>query len=257
MSVRSLAMVRGRRIIDDSSDDEFPDLQDIGSFKVRSPNKVSIGTPMTQKRQASSGDGTVRRRKLGVIADNPLLRPFGDRSSSMSTPNKDEVPRKKKSVTPQRVELRTRKTKPVTTSVEVKDPALSEADSVQEETILEDFSEDEDAGSDFEASHSEESDGYDSTADLFLSRSPSKSKRVETEVKGRKVSGAREKNRSPSPSAQLLAEAIEAQERSNFRESSGGKNTKTRNKASFRRAGEGSREPSVTDIAEPLSKLQM
>lgn len=255
-------MLRGRRIVlDDSSDEEFPDIQD---FLASRPKRVEkrnevVGTPVAETKEGIAKNGTVRRRKLGaVVVDNPLLRPFsdGDRSSSTSLvlPEKDEgiVPRKNKSTTPQRIELRTRKTKPIITSVELDEDDFSGVDSVQEETILEDFSEgdddednDEDDGSEFEASRSDDSDDEDFTADFLLSWSPSKSRKKE-------VAGDCEKRRSPSPGAQLLAEAMEAQEREK-------KPTSLENTKDGRSKNDASRNKgdSASDLADPLSKMQM
>lgn len=261
-------MFRSRRVVDDSSDDEeFPDVKD---FLVSKPKKSkdgnATGTPTAQTRTSTAKNGTVRRRKLGaVVIDNPLLRPIGgDRSSSSASvlPGRDseeeyDIPRRKKSsTTPQRIELRTRKTKPIITSVELHDEGdFSETDSVQEETILEDFSEggdDDDDASDFEVSQYEDSDDDDFTAE-FLSWSPSKSRRAAgRDSSEREAPASREKKRSPSPGAQLLAEAIEAQEREKKPTSVEGlKGGKVKSETA-RKRGDTSK-----DLADPLSKLRM
>lgn len=239
-------MARGRRIVVDSSDDEFPDLQDIVSFKAKASKNV--GTPVTKPDQSGVNKNTVRRRKLGSIPDNPLLRPLGDKSFSTPAPTKE----KRKSTTPQRIELRTRKTRPVVTSVEVDD--ISEAESVQEETIIEDFSEG-DSGSDFEASESEAEEDGDSTFGDFLKRCPSKSKRTDQASEGRKA--PRERKRSPSPSAQLLAEALEAEGRDETRGSDSNKIEKDKRQKSLFKKTEGPRVSPPAGLADPMSKLRM
>lgn len=271
-----MTMFRSRRIVVDSSDDEeFPDIEDLLAFKPKNPEHgKAIDKPTVQTKTSTAKDGTVRRRRLGAArVDNPLLRPVGgNRSFSSSSSaaaaaapvlpeidfDEDDVPRKKKSsTTPQRIALRTRKTKPVATSVELDGSDLSETGSVQEETILEDFSEgdnddddDDDDASDFAASQVNDSDDDDFTAE-FLSWSPSKYKR-ERNSSERKALAGREKKPSPSPGAQLLAEAIEAQERDkkpvSMEDLKGGRVKKE----TSRRKGDTSE-----DLANPLSKLRM
>lgn len=274
-------MFRGRRIVidDSSSDEEFPDVRDLLTSKPKRSNdnhkSEVVATPVRQAKESSTAKngGTVRRRKLGtVVVDNPLLRPIGSgRSSSESIVrpgkdyedrddvlrNNDKEKKNNKSTTPQRVELRTRKTKPVVASVELDENALSETDSVQEGTILEEFSEgDEDEGSDFEASQDGDSDDDDFTAEFFRSRSPSKSTRAGGRNSSEREGEQKKAKRSPSPGAQLLAEAMEAHERekkkpTSFFPGSGRATGKVKNDASRNRGD------AVSDLADPLSKLRM
>lgn len=247
---------RGRRIIDDSSsdsdgnsnsDDEFPDLKDLSktqTLKIATAKIVGKQMiPQTEQTPAKS----VRRRKLGVIADNPLLRPFGN--TSLSTPvKKNEAPVKKNSTTPQRIELRTRKTRPVITSLEVDDS--SEAESIQEETIIEDFS-----GSDFDASQtSDEEDDDESTFGEVPQRSPSKRKGLSNGAEG--GSRHRERKRSPSPSDQLLAEAMEAETRDDIQKSEGSSQGCTKNDG-FKKKSQSTRYSPVDDLGGHLLKLQV
>lgn len=250
---------RGRRIIDDSSsdsddgnsssgDDEFPDLKDLSKLKpLKTATAKNVGKPMTQTEQTPAK--SVRRRKLGVINDNPLLRPFGNISSATPV-RKNEAPVKKKSTTPQRIELRTRKTRPVITSLEVDDS--SEAESIQEETIIEDFS-----GSDFDASQSsdEDEDDDDSTFGEVPQRSPSKRKGLSNGAEG--VSRHRERKRSPSPSAQLLAEAMEAETRDDIRKSkSSSRACMDTNELFEKKPGE-TRSSPTDDLGDRLLKLKV
>lgn len=252
-------MFRSRRIVDDSSDDDFPNITDLLKTNSKRAQKVGdiIGTPAHTK-ESSAKNGTVRRRKLGaVVLDNPLMRPLsGQRSSSSSTlfDEVDETPRKRVPTTLSRIELMKRKTNPVVKGLERDESDSSEMDSVQEETILENFSEgsDDDNGnddeSDFEAIQSEDSDD-DSLAE-FLSWSPSKSKRAAGRTSAeRDETQGRKTKRSPSPGAQLLAEAIEAQEREQKQTiPKGGKinNEATRGSSNAN-----------SDLADPLFKLRM
>lgn len=232
--------IRGRRIIDDSSssgsdsnsEDELPDLRNISISKSQAAKSAPVGNISTtahiQQEKLLPNKSTVRRRKLGSIADNPLLRPFSDNSSS--TPLKQaETARKKKTTTPQRIELRTRITKPAPASLS--DDEFSEAGSIHEETILEDFS-----GSDFAASQSSDEEDGDDSIQAFVQYSP-------TNAKTRKTSG--ESKRSSSPSDQLLAEAIEAKERDDTRAPSTGRDKDLK------------KQSTVDGRANPLSKLQL
>lgn len=240
-------MARGRCIVIDSSDDEFPDLQDITSFKAKASLK-SATSPATKTDQPWPPKTAVRRRKLGAIADNPLLRPLSDDTGSATPKPKKSAPQKN-STTPQRVELRTRKTNPIVTSVEVDDQ--SETVSIHEETIIEDFSEDDDGESDFkgsESSGSENDDDDDSPSGEALRRSPSKSKKIEKGSQDSRLPS--ERKRSPSPNTQLLAEALEAEERNDTRRSRSISKGATEEVSSEKC-------PSSADLVDPLSKLQM
>lgn len=242
-------MARGRRIVVDSSDDEFPELQDITSFGIKAYNKsagASITAPNADKQESK---GAIRRRKLGVIADNSLLRPLSDRGTSTPAP-KGLATETKKSTTPQRVELRTRKTKPIITSVEIDDN--SEPDSVQEETIIEDFSEDDESGSNFEGSESCVSDDDDSILEQEAHRSlgTARKKSIAQEYT------AAQKKRSPSPSAQLIAEALAAEERF-MRQAGGNRKGKAGRKASTEKTEASSSRSSSEDLVDPLTRLRM
>lgn len=250
-------MARARRIVEDSSDDEFPDVRDLGSWKSKASAKSSslnaaIVTPAVSKLDRSTKNTlTVRRRKLGAITDNPLLRPIGGSLNSLQpqTPcNVEQVRlRKSKSTTPQRIELRTRKTKPAIRSFEI-DSDHSDAESIQEETIVEDFSEDDD-GSEFQDSGCSDFEADDSACDEIFQRSPSKLERAEGEA-------PRERKRSTSPSAQLLAEALEADERYDSRGSSVRRAAKPKKEATTKKA-ENIKGPPLTNSGGHLSKLQL
>lgn len=150
---------------------------------------------------------------------------------------------------PSRIESRTRKNKPVVNSVEL--GGFSETESVQEETIIEDFS---DGASDFEASQNSDSDVYDSDTDLFLPRSPAKPQNIST---SRKRDGSSEKEDAVSPGAQLLEEAIEQVQRDEDKKASKGQpsNVKGKGKSLLPRAGP--KEFPSSDLAASLSKLKM
>lgn len=153
------------------------------------------------------------------------------------------------SVRPRRTELRITKPRPVVKSVELEYP--SDTVSVHEETFIEDFCDDD--GSDFEASRVSGSDEADSSDEEPLQKPPSSTKRPET--RGRGISKPGNSKRNHSPSAQLLAEAIEAQVRNDQRQSGRGtdrpKNTTTAKKTSK------TREITPSDLTKPLSKLDI
>lgn len=238
---------RNRRIIDDSSDDEFPDIRQIGSFQTKGSKDVPL--PPARPAGESASKGMVRRRKLGPISDNAVLRPAMARGTSGTIFDDDDAGREKPTK-PRRIQLRARKTTPVAKSLEIGD--LSEADSVQEETIIEDFSCDDE--SDFEASQGSESEEDDPAAGLFFNKSPPISSiRPRGGPKAMGVNGARK--RSPSPSSQLLEEANEAFERSDTQESRSSRGAKSKGRAASKNA-EGSRSITPTDLAGPFTNFK-
>lgn len=235
-------MARGRRIVVDSDDDDFPELQDFG--RSRNDESRNFGLSATQS-EDSTGKGTVRRRKLGALSDETLLRPKMVRGPSRTIFDDDG----EDSIRPRRTELRNTKPRPVVKSVEI--DRCSDTDSMHEETIIEDFCDDD--GSDFEASRISGSEESNFSDEEFLQRSPSKSKRPGTERKGSNRS--RQAKRSPSPSTQLLAEAIEAQERNDLRQL-GSEGDRAKTKTTAKKASK-SRDITPSDLARPLSKLNM
>ena len=236
-------MARGRRIVVDSdSDSDFPELQDLS--RDRKEQNRSLGLPASQTEDATS-KSTVRTRKLGILSDTTLLRPKTDRGSSQTIFDDDGGD----FIRPRRTELRTTKPRPVFQSVE--SDRYSDTDSMHEETTIEDFCNDD--GSNFEASRISGSDEDRSSDEEFLQRSPSKLKRLGTKVKGREKLG--QAKRSPSPSAQLLSEALEAQERNDLRHS-GSEGDKAKSKAAYKKPSK-SRDITPSDLARPLSKLNM
>ncbi|ROW00067.1 hypothetical protein VSDG_03511 [Cytospora chrysosperma] len=238
---------RGRRIIDDSSDDEFPDIRQIGSFQTKGSKEVP--SPPARPAGESASKGMVRRRKLGPISDNAVLRPAMARETSGTIFDDDDAGREKPTK-PRRIQLRARKTTPVARSLEIGDS--SEADSAQEETIIEDFSCDDE--SDFEASQGSESEEDNPAAGLFSERYPPRSSiRPRGGPKAMKVDGARK--RSPSPSSQLLGEANEAFERSDTQESRSSRGAKSKGRTAPKNA-EGSRSITPTDLAGPFTKFK-
>lgn len=236
-------MVRGRRIIVDSDDDDFPELQDLG--RNRNKESTSIGLSARQTEDAAS-KGSVRRRKLGALSDNTLLRPKMNRGPSRTIFDDDGGD----FVRPRRTELRTTKPRPVVESVEI--DRCSDTDSMHEETIIEDFCDDD--GSEFDASRISGSDESDLSDNEPIRRSPSKSKRAGSETKGGTKSDL-QAERSPSPGAQLLSEAIEARERNDQRQSGAG-GDRAEAKTTSKKASK-SRDITPSDLTRPLSKLNM
>ncbi|KAK7745901.1 hypothetical protein SLS53_002620 [Cytospora paraplurivora] len=191
--------MRGRRIIVDSSDEEFPDIRQIGSSHTN-----------------------------------------GNKHARSSTKQPEE-----------RLELKTRRPSPVVKSHEFDE--LSEADSVQEKIIIEDLSGDD--GSDFEAARSPGSESDSSTGDLFFERSlPRSFKASGGNPEARKV--LRTKARSPSPSAQLLAEASRAQERDDTQESTTKKGPSSRSESTFKNT-EGQRRTMRTGLISDLDIYEL
>lgn len=239
---RSTAMARARRIVFDSDDDDFPEVQDLGRNREEPSRTLSQPTPQPED---SSSRSTVRRRKLGALSDRTLLRPQMDRKPSRTIFDDDEV-----SARPRRTELRITKPTPVVKSVELDYP--SDTDSMHEETFIEDFCDDD--GSDFEASTVSGPDAADSSDEEPLQRSPSRSKRPGTEGRGMQKPG--QPRRSPSPSAQLLEKAIEAQARNDQRHS-GNETDRVKDRLTSKKTTSKSRDITPSDLTRPLSKLDM
>lgn len=209
-------MSRARRIVWDSSEDELPDLKDITSFRKRRINDASaIHTPTTTANRSAAAPprSTIRRIKLGSRhQDNPLLRPL-ESTYSPRSPSKYSAARRHEeariSAAPPKIELRTRPTKQKEPHSDLGD--LSETDSVQEQTITENFSDDGDDGSNFQDNLDSEleDDGFDFGG--FVPQSPTKPRGKQDQ--GRVQTASQRWQRSPSPNAQLFAETLEAEER--------------------------------------------
>lgn len=236
-------MARARRIVFDSDDDDFPELQDLG--RNREGQSGSLSQPASQPEDVS-GRSTVRRRKLGALSERTLLRPQMDKKPSRTIFDDDQD-----SARPRRTELRITKPRPVVKSVEI--DYHSDTDSVHEETFVEDFCDDD--GSDFEASRVSGSDEADSSDEEPLQRSPSRPQRPGNEGRGMSKPAREQSKRSPSPGAQLLAEAIEAQARSDQRQS-GSETDGPGNRPKFQKTNE-LRDITPSDLTKPLSKLDM
>lgn len=236
------AMVRARRIVVDSDDEDFPELQDLGRNREEQSRRLNFSTSQSEDVPSK---GTVRRRKLGALSDKTLLRPKMDRVPSRTIFDDDG----EDCVRPRRTELRITKPRPVVKSVEF--DYSSGTDSMHEETFIEDFCDDD--GSEFEVSRASGSDEADSLDEAPLQRSPSRSQRQGMEGRGGSKPG--QSKRSPSPSAQLLAEAIEAQERNDQRPS-GIEDGRSKEKTTSKKTSN-SREITPSDLTKPLSKLDM
>lgn len=183
-----------------SSEDEFPDLNAVlqRSKQFRLPTKAPVQTTTTSidsdddaspsrqleeealqwnasrskhsdagKSTVRAAPPTVRRRKLGVKADNPLLRPFGTFSRNEGQ-NLFDVPIKSKEVPHVGVrELRVRSRdatptgNPSSTSEDESDGSTNEQTEITEADISEFFG---DSGSEFEDDGTPTLFGHDSTA---------------------------------------------------------------------------------------------
>ncbi|ROV90755.1 hypothetical protein VMCG_09417 [Cytospora schulzeri] len=250
---------RTRRIVDDSSDDEFPDIRQIGSFQTKSSSSSSRVArppppppPPARQAEESPSKGTVRRRRLGPISDNAVHRPSMARETSGTIFDDDDDFGRRKLTKPRRTDFQPRRMMPIAKSLVIED--LSEADSVHEETIIEDFSCDDDESDFIVPDQSSNSEREDPTAGLYTERSPSRSlKRLGGESRARKVSGAN--TRSPSPSSQLLAEASRARERGYMQESGSSRGIKSKSTSTSRNA-EGSRSRTPTDLYGSFTKLK-
>ncbi|ROW15774.1 hypothetical protein VPNG_02084 [Cytospora leucostoma] len=93
--------MRGRRIIVDSSDEEFPDIRQIGSSHT---NRNKDARSSTKQPEESVTKSVVRRRKLGPISDNANFSPSLERSFSRTLFDDDDAALEKSSRRPRRLE---------------------------------------------------------------------------------------------------------------------------------------------------------
>ncbi|MDA4133095.1 MAG: hypothetical protein OK454_08230 [Thaumarchaeota archaeon] len=173
-------MARGRNIVESSDEEEFPD---IAAVRLKSEKTTTaaatenlLQSQPSPKKKSMADDGktpTVRRRRLGQITGNALLRPAGreddSRESSIITPEtlKQDEPEEGP-----RVGLRESKARP---AQEVEEICSDEEDDAEEHY------EDGDSMRDFIVSDSdfeEEESPSDDDDDLFIGRSPSKTRLV-------------------------------------------------------------------------------
>lgn len=239
-------LIRGRRIIDDSSDDEFPDIRQIGSFQTKDSRDAR--PPPTLQIDEPTSRSIVRRRKLGSVFDNAVVRPSMARGTSGTIFDDDDTGQNKLT-RPRRLDLQARKTEPADKKIEIE--LSSDAESVQEETIIEDFSFDNEFDS--EDSQSSESEDEDPTSGLFVERSPRPLKRPGGGFDEREYPSA--KRQSPTPSLQLLAEAHEARERSGTRDPGSIGGSKSKSRPAFGNPN-GLRSTAPTDLSGPFTKLK-
>ncbi|KLU85391.1 HMG box-containing protein [Magnaporthiopsis poae ATCC 64411] len=133
---------------DEASGDELPSVNELLRQKAALPTKNVKDDTQSQKAdnsQVPPRDAIVRRRRLGQVADNPLLRPLGKNLEPSSQRGGSAVNlrsgAKREDVGGPRVELRARKPRTVTATV--RDVEIDEEESegetiVEEVTIVDD-----------------------------------------------------------------------------------------------------------------------
>lgn len=133
---------------DEASEDELPSVNELLRQKTALPTKDVKDKTQSQKTddsQVSPREITVRRRRLGQVADNPLLRPLGKNLEPSSQRGSSTFnlrsSAKREEVGGPRVELRARKQRTVTATV--RDVEVDEEESegetiVEEVTIVDD-----------------------------------------------------------------------------------------------------------------------
>ncbi|PSR97748.1 SprT-like family-domain-containing protein [Coniella lustricola] len=256
-------MSRARRIVWDSSEDELPDLKDITPLRTKRGNNINtsaIQSPTTNADHSAAVPprSTIRRIKFGSkLTDNPLLRPLASTYTPRS-PSKHNVARLEErpraSRTPQRTELQTRDAKKQRPCRDLADS--SENESVQEQTITEDFSED-DGLSDFIVHSDTDLDEDSFDVGGSVPRSPPQPRGKQAgESKWQSTSQRNQTQGSPSPTSQLLAEALDAEERDELPWPAYRTNG-TFKSSLLPRTKAGTHRSQSVDFADPMPKFQM
>lgn len=153
-------------VFDDSSDDEFPEIQALG---VRNERRSQLEVASTQASQSVSGEGspvksTIRRRKLAQITDNALLRPWSEHGRPAG---EDKPALKENEQSKPRVQLRKRVERQIVREIEVTDQSSGEDFSING------FSEDDSSA--FHTALESELDEDDSFTQVHSVKSPEKS----------------------------------------------------------------------------------
>lgn len=260
-------MARRRNIVESSDEEEFPD---IAAVTLKSAKKTTsaasenlLKSQPSPRKKSTTDDGktpTVRRRRLGQITGNALLRPASqdddaqERIITLETLEQDEP------VEGPRVVLKERKARPVQ---EVKEISSDEDEDAEDDYV------DGDSMRDFIVSDSdfvEEESASDDDDDLFIRRSPSKPRLVRGDLlkrapatatlfddedeprrKDKKAAGAKSRgpDKAPSRSASGSKSRIPSSREGSVL------------RGELRHSRESNRTPSDPDLSGALSRLKM
>lgn len=156
-----------RTVFDDSSDDDFPEIHDLGRRKDRRTQLENSPTQATQRatEETSAAKSTIRRRKLAQITDNALLRPWSEQGSPAGE-NKPKSGFSDKKRPETRVQLRKRVPRTVTKEIQIRSQSSGEEISVNESS--------EDESSEFHTALDSELDEDDSFTQIYSVKPPKK-----------------------------------------------------------------------------------
>jgi hypothetical protein len=243
-------------------DDDFPDLDALVSSKKLQAQVKEPKANRKQKARSSTGETlkpatTIRRRKLGPLTDNLLLRAWTP-DSTENILEETHVPQEKELSKPRRtrVELRTRNTRPAV--VVPSSPADREDEyvSAQEEvTIIEDVSMFDDT---FHSCASEGSEfNEEDEDDVFGAATPPRRTPAKPRLQGknRKSSGRTKGDASSERRSAFLTEEEDESQPALNRGAS--RRQDSESQLSIARKGEGKANRSDKDLADTLSKLRL
>ena len=208
----------------DSSDDEFPDLNSLANWTTQKlgskPSGAQPEKPAKSPAKASAKT-PLRRRKLGQLAGNALLQPWGNDGKHLGDSGASSLSGGSGKITRPRVQLRARKEKQVVVAKAIQDDdeahlSAEEGASLVDEAPLEDSSEFQDT-----AAFDSNTDDEDTFDDIF-SKPPAKGKTLTEKTRPSPTKARQPRQRSGSPAFGTLKDEA-------LRRDLGGINTKESN----------------------------
>lgn len=240
-------MARAHSDPPDSSDDEFFDLISLAN---RSTEKTSSKPQSSQPEKLAkspvkaSTKTPLRRRKLGQVAGNALLQPWGNDGKNLGDSSASSLPGGSGKITRPRVQLRARKERQVVVAKATQDDethlSTEEGASLVDEVPFEDSSEFQDT-----AAFDSNTDDEDTFDDIFL-KAPAKGKTLTEKARPSPTKTRQPRQRSGSPAFGTLNDEA-------FTRDFGGINTKGPNDVGIGRKAKGVRSKQTDKLPQQTS----